>query len=296
MKNYLSMNTMYLTNKGFKYIHELTNEDSLIYKKLVGNIGITNNFSTKIDKIDRVYDNFDSKYSRLVSNFMSCPKSVTSLTKPNNDFKISKFYLKCHNKEELWYTDISFDNVLCLSLVISNFFIQDKDGYVVRNFAFSDKAIYEIFKAFNDYLNIYFPYSKSLKSYNFKTNLFLEYDSIELKLIENIEHSKQIVELLLKYHIFRGFDYKSMLLTRYSLACILQVYFNLNGYDTKIEKEGNLFRLTVINSSEVTFTHRDTSTKLDSSFMGNVTIDDDGYLIVSQCNNGITNVSFVESI
>ena len=87
-----------------------------------------------------------------------------------------------------------------------------------------------------------------------------------------------------------------MLLTRYSLACILQVYFNLNGYDTKIEKEGNLFRLTVINSSEVTFTHRDTSTKLDSSFMGNVTIDDDGYLIVSQCNNGITNVSFVESI
>ena len=80
----------------------------MIYKKLVGNIGITNNFSTKIDKIDRVYDNFDSKYSRLVSNFMSCPKSVTSLTKPNNDFKISKFYLKCHNKEELWYTDISF--------------------------------------------------------------------------------------------------------------------------------------------------------------------------------------------
>ena len=54
MKNYLSMNTMYLTNKGFKYIHELTNEDSLIYKKLVGNIGMTNNFSTKIDKIDKL--------------------------------------------------------------------------------------------------------------------------------------------------------------------------------------------------------------------------------------------------
>lgn len=296
MKKYLSMNTMYLTNNGLKYIYDIDKKDQLIYRDIVGNLVLTDSYKIDIKDINEIYDNFDSKYSRLVSNESKCPMSVVNINKHSCEDRISKFYIKSHDKDEIWYNTINYDKVLCISLIISNFFIKDNEGFLVRDNSITNKYTYDIFKKINDFYGIYFPYSKSLKSFNFKTNLYLEYDRIEEHLIENIIYSKQITETLLDFGFFRGYDYKSALITRYSLACILQIYFNLNGYDTKVEKENNLFRLTIIKSCNTTYAHRDKSYKMRNSLMGSIQLtQDDGYLIVSQQNDGITNVSFIDN-
>ena len=43
--------------------------------------------------------------------------------------------------------------------------------------------------------------------------------------------------------VLRGYNYRSIVLRNYNLGCILQIYFNLSGYDTKLVQDNELFRL-----------------------------------------------------
>ena len=297
MKNYLSKNTLYLTNNGLKTLDEIdTHKDNIIYLSYSGELLETNDYTLDKRSFNYIYDNYDSSYGRIISSVEEVPRTITDFIEDDSNLKISTFFIKSKDKDKLWYEDFRLDKTLSLSLVITNYFDTDEENYIEKCDFVSNKIVFDTFKSFNKYLGIYFPYNRETKSYLFRTNLSSNFNSLETKLLENLNHANKISKTIYDI-VLRGYNYRSIVLRNYNLGCILQIYFNLSGYDTKLVQDNELFRLTVVKPSENEVAHREKSIEIRGKELGNITLNnDDGYLIISQCNDGITNVSFVESI
>ena len=173
MKNYLSKNTLYLTNNGLKTLDEIdTHKDNIIYLSYSGELLETNDYTLDKRSFNYIYDNYDSSYGRIISSVEEVPRTITDFIEDDSNLKISTFFIKSKDKDKLWYEDFRLDKTLSLSLVITNYFDTDEENYIEKCDFVSNKIVFDTFKSFNKYLGIYFPYNRETKSYLFRTNLF----------------------------------------------------------------------------------------------------------------------------
>lgn len=295
-ETYLINKTKYLTNHGLKYSYDICKDDKLLVLDKRYNLVKSSNYAVNYQDFKYGCDNSFNTYSKCISN---SPTYFSSFVKSNNlccNNITQKFYIR-HEANEDWY-DLPLEYLLVLSLVITNSFTLLDDGSISRKENISNKDIFYTFKKFNDNFKIYFPYNVSLKTYNFVTNLYLSHDRLVQKLVENINLRYKIVDILIKYNIAKGYNFRSLRFSSYNIACIIQVYFSLCGYFTKLKKENDIYKLTIVKNNDVSFADRDASKDINYSSnvtMNNIEIKDiyDGKLIISQDINDITYVSIL---
>ena len=89
MKNYLSKNTLYLTNNGLKTLDEIdTHKDNIVYLSYSGELLETNDYTLDKRSFNYIYDNYDSSYGRIISSVEEVPRTITDFIEDDSNLKI----------------------------------------------------------------------------------------------------------------------------------------------------------------------------------------------------------------
>lgn len=297
-KLFLDMNTKYLTNHGMKYINEIDNEDSLLIINKANRIIECNNFSIEYSEFSTGYDNFDSNYSRCITNIPintdNCVHIINTAKSEKSEFYVGNI------EQDIWYKDISYDISLLLSIFVTDYFTNTfEEDMLIRKSNITNMQSVRIFKEFNKRFGFYFPYNTINKSYNFRTSLYRNYDELIQELINNLYIFKNITKDIVEFKLHKGNNYKALLFTNYSLANLVQIMFNLNGCYTRMVREKDLFKITIVKSNEADFLHRKRHNVVkytNSVDMASIVLNKiEGRLITSQEIDGITTISIINA-
>lgn len=261
MENYVEGKTGILTAKGIIPISYIGAEENIFNRK-PEIIVIKDGELIKTRDYELKYKSFSSTYYVYKNNYckLNCSSSISTSSLVNSidfleedDFvKYSSFYLN-----DTWYKNITKDCVIALSLVISSLFDKDDSSDVLtRNSKVSKNYIYKVFKYFNKNYKIFFPYNKITKEYEFKSNLYKDYDSLVQILLSNTHIFKNVLNILKDIDGTR-YSYKSFYSNTYGLAALLMSLMSLCGYTAKVTFDKQMFKVTYVLNNKLNCSNRD---------------------------------------